>query len=256
MSRKPREALPKKPNPLDEFSTWDVRIAKVFYYGIILASAITVIGIWGTILGFIPVEKWELFLSLALGYQIAIIAGAITAHLFLLVVFYTLFRGGIVKMCRRLFKDRLVAKKWEDYYGLRLLLAVALLAAYVTIISLLISLLPTVFYESLVILWTWQLEHFTIGAWILWFGAIMFVIIGLIFLGFVIWNHGVYLVLKKVKRIKEETEIEEEIKKEKLKKAGEKALKKEYKKETGEDALYLGKETPGYLEWKKKNELK
>ena len=84
----------------------------------------------------------------------------------------------------------------------------------------------------------------------------MFTIVGLIFLGFVIWNHGVYLVLKRTKRIKEEMEVEEAVRQEQLQKASEKERIKQYKKETGEDALYMGKETSGYLEWKKKWDLK
>lgn len=256
MPRPGRKAPLREPNPLDDFSSWDVRIAKVIYYGVMLASAITVFGVWSTILGFIPIASWEVFLNLGLGYQIAIIAGAITGHLALLVLFYSMFRGGIVRMCKILFKDRLVAKKWEDYYGLRMLIGVTLIGLYVTIISLIIGLLPTVFFESIAALWIWQVENFSPGLWILWVGFIVFVVVGIIFIGLVLWNHGVYAVLRQVKSIEEEMEVDENLRKERLKKASEKVRRKEYKKETGGKATYRGQDTAGYIEWKKKNGLK
>ena len=98
--RKPRIAIqPDSRDPLEDYSTWDIRIAKGIYYGFILGTVILVLGIWGIILLFLfEGGAIDLFLDLALGFQIAIIAGAITGHLFLLVLFYTLFRGGMIKL--------------------------------------------------------------------------------------------------------------------------------------------------------------
>jgi len=62
----------------------------------------------------------------------------------------------------------------------------------------------------------------------------------------------VYSVLKRVKRIEEEQDIDEEIKIEGLKDADEETLMETYEKQTGKKALYRGKETNGYLTWKKK----
>ncbi|MHA1233102.1 MAG: hypothetical protein ACTSPQ_20950 [Candidatus Helarchaeota archaeon] len=80
----------------------------------------------------------------------------------------------------------------------------------------------------------------------------MFVTILIVYLGFVLWNHGVFAVLKRVKRIEEEIEIEEEIKRDELKSLDEETLQKVYEKETGKRAIYRGKETKGYKSWKKK----
>ena len=168
MPRGSRKAATRESHPLDAYSTWDIRFAKLIYYGFILASIVLVLGIWALILNIIlPSGAWDAFLALEIGYQIAIIAGAITGHLFLLVLFYTLFRGGMVRLCQVLFKDRLVAKKWEDYYGLRMLVGVALIGLYITILSLLIGLLPTVFFNTLGAMWVWMVANFEIGHWIL-----------------------------------------------------------------------------------------
>jgi hypothetical protein len=135
MPRKPRKAPERAPDPLDEYSTWDIRIAKIIYYGIILASVITILGIWLTILGTGIMNE---ILTLGPGFVALIIIGIIAGHLFLLVLFYTLFRGGILKLCRRLFKDRVLAKKYEDYTTLRLLIAVTLIVIYMFLITLIV----------------------------------------------------------------------------------------------------------------------
>ncbi|MFX1376349.1 MAG: hypothetical protein ACFFA0_11085 [Promethearchaeota archaeon] len=251
MPRTSRKAPAREPEPLDLYSTWDLRIAKFIYYGLILATAVVVLGIWFVIITWINPSYWAAFLSLHLGFQIAIIAGVVTGHLFLLVLFYTLFRGGMVKLCTILFKDRRLAKKWEDYSTLRLLVGVALFSLYITLIALLIGFLPYTFWNALWNLWILMVNSFGIGLWVLWVGIMIFLVIGLIFFGFVLWNHGVYAVLRRVKTIEDEMEVDERIKKEALKNMDERALQSIYKKETGKKAIHRGKETRGYIEWKK-----
>lgn len=253
MPRTGRKAPDRETDPLDAYSTWDIRFAKLIYYGFILASIVLVLGIWALILAIlIPGGAWDAFIDFQLGYQIAIIAGAVTGHLFLLVLFYTLFRGGMVRLCQSLFKDRLVAKKWEDYYGLRMLVGVALIGLYITLLSLIIGLLPTVFFESLWDLWLWMLRVFSIGHWILLIGFVILIVVGIVFIGLALWNRGVFWVLSHVKEIEEEIEIEDQIKKEAIKGADERTLRSIYKKESGQRAVYRGKETRGYIAWKEK----
>jgi len=253
MARKARRA-PKKPvDQFAEYSTWDLRIAKSIYYGVILASIITVLGIWLTIIGWlVETGRIDKILSLGPGIVALIIIGIIAGHMFLLVLFYTLFRGGILKLCRRIFKDRLIAKKYEDYTTLRLLLAVTLIVVYMFIITLIVYIIPSFFWSIIADFWLYIITHFNPGEWVLFVGVVMFIIILLIYIGMVLWNHGVYSVLKRVKRIEEEQEIDEEIQIEGLKDADEETLRETYEKQTGKKALYRGKETNGYLTWKKK----
>jgi hypothetical protein len=181
-----------------------------------------------------------------------IIVGIVVLHLFLLVLFYVLFRGGILKLCQRLFKDRVLAKKYEDYTTLRLLIAVTLIGVYAFLITLLAVILPYTFFPNLIAeLWHYVLTHFNPGEWVLFIGVILFVIVMLVYIAFVLWNHGVFSVLKRVKRIEEEMEVEEEIKREELKGADDETLQRVYEKQTGKSAIYRGKETRGYKSWKK-----
>ena len=252
MPRKARKEPTRAPDPLDQFSTWDLRIAKMIYYSIIIASAITILGIWLTIIGWLVESgRWEIVFSWGLGAGALIIVGIVVLHLFLLVLFYVLFRGGILKLCQRLFKDRVLAKKYEDYTTLRLLIAVTLVSIYLFLITLALVILPSIFWELIANFWAYILTSFNPGEWVIFVGIVFFIIVVLIYLGFVLWNHGVFAVLKRVKRIEEEYEVEEEIKRDVLKGADEETLQKLYNKQTGKKAIYRGKETKGYISWKR-----
>jgi len=259
MPRTGRKAPDREPNPLDVYSTWDLRYAKLIYYGFILGTVIVVLGVWGVIINFLFSKgAWDVWLDLDLGFQFAIIAGAVTGHLFLLVLFYTLFRGGMVRLCQIMFKDRLIANKWTDYYGLRMLIGVALLGLYITLISVVIGLLPSAFLDVVEKVWDWQVEKFKDypGMWIMWVGLLVFIFVVIIFIGIMIWNKGVFWVLSHVKEIEEEIEIEETIKKEAIKNSDERTLRDIYKKEMGQKAIHRGRETSGFKEWKDKLGIK
>ncbi|MFX1278035.1 MAG: hypothetical protein ACFFA3_01365 [Promethearchaeota archaeon] len=257
MPRKSRSAPDRETDPLDVYSIWDIRFAKFIYYGFILGTVIVVLGVWGVILEILfRGGAWDTWLRLDLGFQVAIIAGAITGHLFLLVLFYTLFRGGMVRFCQILFKDRLLASKWQDYYGLRMLIGIALLGLYITVISVIIGLLPATFADLVKDIWDWMVDHFKLGYWIMWVGGLVFLIMALIFIGLMIWNRGVFWVLSHVKEIEEEIQIEEQIKKDAIKNADERTLRDIYKKEMGQKAIHRGRETKGYIEWKEKLGIK
>ena len=94
MPRKSRKAPKRAADPLDEYSTWDLRIAKTIYYSIIIASAVTILGIWLTIIGWlVETDRWDIVAGWGPGAVALIIVGIIVLHLFLLVLFYVLFRG-------------------------------------------------------------------------------------------------------------------------------------------------------------------
>jgi len=253
MPRKPRKAPTRAADPLDDFSTWDLRIAKSIYYSIIISSAITVLGLWLTIIGWlIETERWDVVVSWGPGAGALIIVGIIVLHMFLLVLFYILFRGGILRLCQRLFKDRVLARKYEDYTTLRLLIAVTLISIYIFLITLFVVVVPSIFVDLVEAMWTALTSSFNPGDWVLFIGLILLTIVMLVYLGFAIWNHGVFIVLKRVKRIEEEDEIEEEIKREELKGEDDESLHKSYEKQTGKKAMYRGKETKAYKSWKRK----
>lgn len=253
MPRKPRRAPKREKDPLDDYSAWNIRTAKAFFISFVGTTIVLVMGLWIWFVEALVVSgTWETFLNFSLSLQVFIITAAVVGHLFLLVLFYILFSGGKLKILKILFKDRLIAKKYEDFQALRLLIGVTLLGVYIMVVSLLIWVLPLAFFEVMAEFWVQFFATLNIGQWILVIGAYGLVIIFIIFFCFVLWNHGVYWVLKKVKNIEEETEIKDEIHVEKLQEMDEEELHEEYHKQTGRNAIYRGKETKGYKEWRAK----
>jgi len=92
-----------------------------------------------------------------------------------------LFRGGILKLCQRLFKDRVLAKKYEDYTTLRLLIAVTLAGVYLFLITLLVVILPSLFWDLVEDFLNFIKATFGLGEWILFIGIVMFVIVILVY---------------------------------------------------------------------------
>lgn len=252
MPRKPRKAPERVEEALDIYSTWDIRVARLFYYSFVLAAIIIMLGTWISLIAGIPFKIWDWYLSLDVGFQVAIIGAIITAHLLVLVLFYAMFRGGIYRMCRVLYKNRLVAKKYEDYTVLRWLVGVMLLGIYFTLFAVIIGILTVDFWTWLDTIWKWMVKTFNVGHWILWLGLVVLSVVIFFFFMFVIWNHIVFLVLRLITRTKEEEEIDIDIKKEQIRKLSEEDRRKSYRKETGKVATYRGRETRGYKSWKKK----
>ena len=136
--------------------------------------------------------------------------------------------------------------------GLLIVITVVVVLIYMFVITLLVYIIPSFFWSLVAELWLYMITHFNPGEWVLTVGVFMFIIILINYFGFVLWNHGVYSVLKRVKRIEEEEEIEQEIRRDQLKEMEEEELKEFYEKQTGKRAVYRGKETKGYQAWKKK----
>jgi hypothetical protein len=251
--RRARRAPSLAEDPLHKYSRWDKAIAKTFYFAIIVCTIFIVIGIWVYIIKeMIEQGLFQELLNLHIGYIIGIITGIVTGHVLLIVLFYAAFKGGLLSLCRALFKDREVAKKYEDFAVLRWLIGVLILGAAISIFFILLGFVPELanaIKEGILFLF----GHKVVWRWIVNIGVFGFIWIIIIFLVFVFWNHGVYFIVKHIKQIEEEEEVEERIRRERLKDMSEKELRKAYKKETGKKAMYKGKETKGYMQWKKNN---
>jgi len=254
LPRAPRRAP--KPDPIDKYSIWNRRVARAFFFATVIGTLIIVLGIWVTILWFMAEQGiFTWFQDIEPGYAIALFLGIIIFHVFLLILFYILFKGGKQKLLKILFKDREIAKKYEDYTTLRILVGLLLWLIFLTIVILIITLLPAAFGTALANAFIWMAENFNPGQWILWIGTVILIGVGIFFGLFVLWNKGVYWVLKRVIVIEEEREIKEVIDLEKLQNMSNEELHAVYKKETGKNAIYRGKETKGYMSWKSKKGL-
>ncbi len=251
--RRTRRAPKLAEDPLHKYSRWDLAIAKTFYFCTIICTIFIVVGVWVYIIkNMIEQGLFQELLELHVGYIIAIITGIVTGHVLLIVLFYAAFRGGMLTICKALFKDREVAKKYEDYALLRWLIGVVIIGASIATFFLLLGFIPEL-SDAIKEGFKFLFGHRIVWKWLVDIGVFGFIWIIIVFLVFVFWNHGVYFIVKQIKRIEEEEEVEELIRREQLKEMSEKQLRKVYKKKTGNNAMYKGKETKGYIEWKKLN---
>ena len=253
MPRRSRKAPDRPENPLDMYSTWDIRIARLFYYLFVVAVLIIMVGLYVSILLLPNVQTlWDWLAQLDLAFQIALIGAIVTAHILVLVFFYSAFRGGIFRMCRILYKNRKIARKYEDKTMLRWLVGILLLGVYFTIFAIIIGLVTENFLKTIADLWIWMVKSFNVGHWILWLGLVTFCVLVFFFFIFVIWNDLVYVFLRMIAHEEEKEEVDIEIKRERVKKMSEEDRMKEYTKDTGRAATIRGRETRGYKSWKKK----
>ena len=253
MPRRTRKAPDRPDNPLDMFSTWDIRIARLFYYSFVAAVLIIMVGLYVSILLLPSFQTiWDWLAKLDLAFQIALIGAIVTAHILVLVFFYAAFRGGIFRMCRILYKNRKIARKYEDKTLLRWLVGILLLGVYFTIFAIIIGLVTENLLQAIAELWKFMVDEFNVGHWILWLGLVIFCVLIFFFFIFVIWNDLVYVFLRIIAHEEEKEEVDIEIKRDRVKKMSEEDRMKEYTKDTGRAATIRGRETRGYKSWKKK----
>ncbi|MHA2393580.1 MAG: hypothetical protein ACXAEX_16710 [Promethearchaeota archaeon] len=91
-------------------------VATVFYILIVIASLVTLGGtVWSLADWFIgPTGKFESFLSLNLGYQIAIIGGLLAGLFFILVFFFGLFKKSSKSLIKFIYKKRELEEKYRN----------------------------------------------------------------------------------------------------------------------------------------------
>lgn len=177
------------------------KIATVLYILVIIAVLVTIGGTIYTIADLIMATgKLELFQTLNLGYQVAIIGGLLAGLFFLLIFFYGLFKKGSTLILTNIFRK----KVYNDKYKGRLAVKAAAGALMLSIFAIIIGILFAVFYDIAVgpaggegTLST-AFENFSQGQVVLSIGIGLFVIIGLIYLLNVLWYNGYYYILKMI----------------------------------------------------------
>jgi len=178
--------------------------AIVFYIAIVIALIITIGGAIYTIADLVRREgKMQLFQELNIGFQIAIVSGLIAGLLFLLVLFYGLYKKGVRFLLKSIYKERRLHEKFKNRKIAQILTVSFLLGIFAVIIGFITAIL----YEMLMGVSFVFLKDFSNGQLVLLAGITIFIIIGLIFLFNYIWHNGYYLIIKLIFNL-EETESE------------------------------------------------
>ncbi len=182
----------------DEFRKSQRIIALVFFIIIVIATIVSLGGVVWTIADFFigTTGKWEQFLALNLGWQIAIIGGLLAGLFFLLIFFFGLFRKTSRSLIHFIYKKRELEEQYKNRTDVKI-------AAW----GLLISLIGIIGGAVFAILW----DIFTSGTGdpsiiltllgstgprVLFIGVGLFMLVG-ITLGLIyFWRNGYYLILK------------------------------------------------------------
>jgi hypothetical protein len=190
-----------------KYSERQVQIATAFYMVIVAAFIVTVFGAIYAFADLIaPTGKLDAFLTLNIGYQIAIVAGFLAALFFLLIFFFGLYKRGTKSILKSIFKVRQLEEKYRNRFEIKIAAGGLLVSLIAVIVGLMIAIFQGLIFadESLI---PWQ-EIFTysVGVTILAFGIIMFIVIGLCLFIIYFWKNSYYLILKLVGGLEEKAE--------------------------------------------------
>ncbi len=179
-----------------EYSKSQKIVAGIFYVMIVAGSLICFGGLIWTLADIFlgATGKFDLFLNLNLGYQIAIIGGLLAGLFFLMVFFFGLFK----KTSRSLIKFIYKRRKLEDKYKNRIGVKIAAGGLLVSLIGIIIGVIFAIFWDlidsggsvSLITLLG------STGPWVLVIGIGLFLAIGAALFMIYFWKNGYYVILK------------------------------------------------------------
>ncbi|MFW9948823.1 MAG: hypothetical protein ACFFKA_01700 [Candidatus Thorarchaeota archaeon] len=182
----------------EDFTSKQRAVGEILYTFIVVACLVTLTGlIWSILDVIMPQGKFELFLALNLGYQIAIIAGFLAGLFFLLVFFFGLFKKGRRWVTKFVFK----IKKIEEKYKNRLDVKIAAGGLLISIILIIIGMTYAIIQDILIgsssgSPFSGFLESFSGGNWILFSGIVLFAVLAIALFMIYFWKNGYYLILK------------------------------------------------------------
>jgi len=180
------------------FTSKQRAVGELFYIFIVIACLITVTGgIWSLFDFVMPTGKFETFLSLNLGYQIAIIAGFLAGLFFLLIFFFGLFKKGRKWVLVFIFKLNEIEEKYKNRLDVKIAAGGLLLSLMAIIIGIIIAVIQEIFgSSSSTSPFSGFLESFTSGNWILFTGVSAFAVLAVTLFLIYFWKNGYYLILK------------------------------------------------------------
>jgi hypothetical protein len=181
----------------EEFRKSQKVIALVFFVLIVIASIVTLGGVVWTFADIFigTTGKWDAFLELNPGYQIAIIGGLLAGLFFLLVFFFGLFKKTSRSLINFIYKKRELEEKYKN----RIDVKVAAWGLLISLIGIIIGVIVAVVLD----LFGGSGDPSSIltflgstGPRVLFAGIGLFLVIGIALFGIYFWKNGYYLILK------------------------------------------------------------
>ena len=180
------------------FTSRQRAIGELFYIFIVIACLITVTGgIWSIFDYIMPTGKFDVFMLLNLGYQIAIIAGFLAGLFFLLIFFFGLFKKGRKWVLMFTFNLKEIEEKYKNRLDVKIAAGGLLLSLMAIIIGIMIAVIQEILGgSSSVSPFSGLLASFTSGNWILFTGVSVFLVLAVTLFLIYFWKNGYYLILK------------------------------------------------------------
>ena len=182
-------------------------LAMIFYIAVVVSCILTMAGIVYTIADLVLSEgKLVLFLTLNIGYQIAIIGVLFAGLFFILIFFFGLYKKGTASILKFIFKKVELEEKYKRRIDVQIAAAGLLLSVMAIILGLAISL----FYELLVGSSDTStptianlLSSLSQGQILLFISIVVFSFVGLSIFLVYLWNNGYYVILQFVGGLEE-----------------------------------------------------
>jgi len=173
-------------------------IALIFFIIVVIATIVSLGGVVWTFADFFigTTGKWEQFLQLNLGYQIAIIGGLLAGLFFLLIFFFGLFKKTSRSLIHFIYKKRELEEHYKNRTDVKI-------AAWGLLISL-IGIIGGIIYAILWDIFTSGTGDPSIiltllgstGPLVLFIGIGLFLLVGTTLGLIYFWRNGYYLILK------------------------------------------------------------
>ena len=176
-------------------------IGELFYIFIVIACLITVTGgIWSLFDFIMPKGKFDAFMHLNTGFQIAIVAGFLAGLFFLLIFFFGLFKKGRKWVLSFIFNLKEIEEKYKNRLDVKIAAGGLLLSLIAIIIGIIIAVIQEILggssstspFSGLFTLFS----SFSSGNWILFTGASVFAVLAVTLFLIYFWKNGYYLILK------------------------------------------------------------
>ena len=181
-----------------EYSKGQRVIALIFFILIVIASIVTLGGVVWTFADIFigTTGKWDAFLTLNLGYQIAIIGGLLAGLFFLLVFFFGLFKKTSRSLIHFIYKKRELEEKYRNRIDVKIAAWGLLVSLIVIIIGVIFAILWDIFTSSAGDPSSILTFLGSSGPRVLFIGIGIFLLVGICLFMIYFWKNGYYLILR------------------------------------------------------------
>ncbi|MBA7629787.1 hypothetical protein ES703_37291 [subsurface metagenome] len=189
-----------------EYNKIQKGIAAIFYILIVIASIVTMFGVIWTLADIFigTTGKFELFLDLNLGYQIAIIGGLLAGLFFLLIFFFGLFKKSTRSFIKFIYKKRELEEKYKNRTDVKIAAGGLLVSLIFIIIGIIFAIMQDVISVSSGESSTLMDLLGSTGPWVLFIGIGIFLLVGIALFMIYFWKNGYYILLRLIGAIEKE----------------------------------------------------